>query len=1053
MAFHIFQVLNNRAFIKDIDQILSQVRNESAENAQNASDGFNKSRLGAMVVTPSSLHTKEFARIYSQVSTLPAGSLSFMQKELWISYLWARTKDTRKIIDSGQRFALLRSVFADLSKSNELGEQARTFYSFEGNIKRLSGFIGLFGAFSGSKSSRFDEMSNEPLLLARSLYAKKLEENNFIELFDAMSILSSSPQKTKGITVFVGFQSISNADLDLIIAQAGIATSAFVVADDSQKEELCYSKILSSKLNEKAHERGVDSFTHKVAQERVANRETAIHFAQGRGAQTQLVIEEAQSAINDLSMAKTAIIVRKAKRNVVKLADALVASGVAVDLDLRLRFEDAYFGASFMQLISLVSVMQNKEAEPSDGHALLAHLQEPFYAFPENIRHEFDKEVKTKRYHAFTTLTKLCDENNTLRARDERSFNKITLLARTVVTRSHSRDWEELANAMMKNYLSLKGRGRVETILNTAAHHRILAALSEVSSSIKDSKTVQAKDLLAALRGSQITITEGSGGQSKVLLSDARRVQDREFSQLIWLETSTEEYGTSAAVHPDEQNFLYESKTISHEGEEIFDYELKALEEAYFIRQTLEAAKDKVSFIYQFESETGAAHHPAPPIAKLLREERFAPHAESGDKAKALRERGHEVYEARDLENLSRLFTYGSRADLKGATAPLAPGRGSLENRLSLWGEGSATEPGFSERIFSPSAIERYAKCPYGWFVNRYLPSEGLKHEADFRLRGTMIHEFISRFYQAWHEKQGTNEPVLKVFDDKLKLIEIDATEILAEVDEIFDALELDEEWMKHNLHKPPTRAEEYRLLDAKLKAKDRIRMDMKNLPLSIPDNRKSHFEIQVGKEKELQIEGLKLRGRIDRLDTSESPLGPSLIVYDYKGSIETKYAFLDQLKIQAPLYLILASEEYERIPQAYYYLSYSGSGSKGEGNPSYYENLIPEGLGSEKEREKFFEALSKGTRVKEENKSMSLDESLEEVKRIVAELKPNLEAGAIGVALKESAGQRILSNKDKECDYCAYKNCIVKQRVFEAISKRVEDESEDAKAKGDNNG
>jgi RecB family exonuclease len=190
---------------------------------------------------------------------------------------------------------------------------------------------------------------------------------------------------------------------------------------------------------------------------------------------------------------------------------------------------------------------------------------------------------------------------------------------------------------------------------------------------------------------------------------------------------------------------------------------------------------------------------------------------------------------------------------------------------------------------FSPSALESYAGCPFAWFVDRVVGREELETELDGRVLGDLIHGILSRCYCSLRE------------DGLLPL----TAELVAEAQERADAL------IEQEVEGPdcPGSAAERRVAAFKLR-----RMAQRLFLAEAVSGGSLVFdaaEVKVGATDGVDIGGLRIRGRIDRIDAA--PDGQGRFVLDYKsGSIPSTLAIGTAEGLQLPLYLLALGAEQE---------------------------------------------------------------------------------------------------------------------------------------------
>lgn len=189
--------------------------------------------------------------------------------------------------------------------------------------------------------------------------------------------------------------------------------------------------------------------------------------------------------------------------------------------------------------------------------------------------------------------------------------------------------------------------------------------------------------------------------------------------------------------------------------------------------------------------------------------------------------------------------------------------------------------------LWSASSLEQWASCPVRWFVDRLLRLKGLEPEAEPLARGGLGHAVLSDLFERLREQTGS----ARIARDSLSR----ALELLHAT--------LEERSGEHVLSVAPERA---------AGVKRRLELDLErylafSAELEDPFE-PTHLELGFGFADEASLpaldlgEGLRLRGRIDRIDVGA---GGEALVYDYKGSHVTPAArWVPERKFQLALYM-----------------------------------------------------------------------------------------------------------------------------------------------------
>ena len=201
------------------------------------------------------------------------------------------------------------------------------------------------------------------------------------------------------------------------------------------------------------------------------------------------------------------------------------------------------------------------------------------------------------------------------------------------------------------------------------------------------------------------------------------------------------------------------------------------------------------------------------------------------------------------------------------------------------------------ERIFSATELERYAYCPYQFFLNKVLnvqPLEEVELEVDYMQRGQMAHELLAAFHRRVNQSGGGAEsPVALAPADYERLLDEAIAETVSQPgrDSLADALrEIDRRILLQWLEGYRQQHEKY---DAQWKDCDR-------------PPRPALFEISFGRplregdgppstaeplELVSRDQVVRLAGRIDRIDVGEVHGQAVFNILDYKTGGGTRFS------------------------------------------------------------------------------------------------------------------------------------------------------------------
>jgi RecB family exonuclease len=211
---------------------------------------------------------------------------------------------------------------------------------------------------------------------------------------------------------------------------------------------------------------------------------------------------------------------------------------------------------------------------------------------------------------------------------------------------------------------------------------------------------------------------------------------------------------------------------------------------------------------------------------------------------------------AEDVVEFAPVFTKGRR-EARAETALDPHGcasvpRGMVRDRQAL--------EGFSAKdTYSVSEIEVYLQCPYRWFYERVVRPGEIDAALDARAVGSLAHGLLKRFYDAWNREAES----LRVTPETVDL----ARRIFARVSA-----------SAGSEHGAQGLADDLAVARGVRWAANIIEDDARVLPGFAP----AAHELSFGDEgSEFNFGGVKFRGRIDRVDVSDT----ALFVTDYKSS------------------------------------------------------------------------------------------------------------------------------------------------------------------------
>jgi RecB family exonuclease len=194
------------------------------------------------------------------------------------------------------------------------------------------------------------------------------------------------------------------------------------------------------------------------------------------------------------------------------------------------------------------------------------------------------------------------------------------------------------------------------------------------------------------------------------------------------------------------------------------------------------------------------------------------------------------------------------------------------------------------KQVFGATELEVFADCSSMWFVDRLIAPRQIDGEVDARLRGSIAHSALNKFYAGLPKAVGAERVSPEVLDDALRFM----NECLDEA--LVGGMRLDVDEL------------ERRELDLGLRRdlEELVRAEAESpLPL-VP----KYFEVSFGSERStrggLDLGGFSLSGKIDRVDVD--PHSARGIVWDYKSgkTVLSAQKIESERRLQIPLYMLV---------------------------------------------------------------------------------------------------------------------------------------------------
>lgn len=278
---------------------------------------------------------------------------------------------------------------------------------------------------------------------------------------------------------------------------------------------------------------------------------------------------------------------------------------------------------------------------------------------------------------------------------------------------------------------------------------------------------------------------------------------------------------------------------------------------------------------------------------------------------------------------------YGKQPDIAEAIAEAVHAPAALKEITSKTG---IPQPRFiSEKVkemiasrdtFSISELEAFISCPFKWYIEKILKPQSLEVKLDVMNKGSLQHTALEKFYRILPEQLGVHHPT----KEKLQEMEALITEIF---NEIFDSESPDKDSIDARFARHEISENLKRFIRAEATRASGFKPSLFEATFGLPCDT---YDDEHKKECLNLGEGVKIRGRIDRIDIDDNNRA---VVLDYKsGSIKGAKDIEDGKSLQLAVYIEVAKQLWGLRPVAGGFLSIAKGTSDGLYNADAIDNI-----------------------------------------------------------------------------------------------------------------
>jgi ATP-dependent helicase/nuclease subunit B len=610
--------------------------------------------------------------------------------------------------------------------------------------------------------------------------------------------------------------------------------------------------------------------------------EGAVRFLEGAGARAslELVGDELLRLIRDgMRPEEIAVVCPSLERLRAPLETALATLGVPYALEGRMRLAQTAFGHA------LLSVLRFAWGS-GERRDLFAFLRSPYSGLP-----RAHADYLEGRLRGLGVRTDVEERATELRGRP------LPLLGETRAAPSPREAVRVAAAALLRGAHGLQSPpADPASLLDLRAHEEVTRLLSELEGWERIAEPLSREDVLAALERATVRLA-GAAEPGRVAVLDLLRARTRRFEVVFVLGLEEGSLPRRAPASPflDEETRrdldartrarLVKPDPVSRERYLFYTACTRPSRRLYLVR---EAASDEGTprQASPFWDEVRALFDPAEvarwtrrrPLSALTWRLEEAPterervralaalDAADGGAAEALaRANGWE----RRLERARRAFDRPTRLRHPAVLAELR-----------------------ARTTFNATELEAFASCSSIWLLERVISPREIDAQVDAKLRGSLAHTALSRFYSGLPKELGAERVDEGNVEDAVRFLGRCLDDALAGLRQELSPLERRE--LEGQLRRD---LESF----VRAEAETELALVPRRFEVSFGSER-SAPELQRG----LDLGGFALSGKIDRIDVD--PFSARGIVQDYKSG-KTAYSAAkieSELKLQIPLYMLV---------------------------------------------------------------------------------------------------------------------------------------------------
>ncbi|RDI73772.1 PD-(D/E)XK nuclease superfamily [Gaiella occulta] len=639
--------------------------------------------------------------------------------------------------------------------------------------------------------------------------------------------------------------------------------------------------------------------------------DSSIRFLEGAGrrATLELVAEEILGLVaGGTAPEEIAVVCPSLDRIRASVETAFGALGVPYAIEGRTRLGSTPFGQALLLLLRFVWVGGGRRE-------LYGYLRSPYSGLP---RADVDWLEGRLRGRAVTGAERTIEE--TVKLRNGRPLPPLDLLGRGDPPLATAR---ALADHMLRNAYGLGAPPLTAAACrDLRAHDAVARAAGELERLHADGARVEREDVLAALERATVR-GDGAGEAGRVAVLDLERARTRRFEAVFVVGLEQGSLPRRAAPSP----FLDDDarRALDEQGARL-ERPDHASRDRYLFATACNRPTRKLILVREAASDEGTAREPSP----FWEAVRSLFDADDVRRQTTRRPLSHLTWTFEDaptererLRSLAALAAVDARAAEALALAngwgrKLARARRAFSRPTGIRHPRALALLG-SRDTFRVTDLERMAGCSSAWFVERYLRPGDIDQEIDARMRGSIAHVALQRFYTQLPSALPGAERVTPENVEEAVVLMRSCVESAIDSGLRIDVGDLQRRELTQSLHRD---------------LEQLVRGEATAQSPFVPRRLEVSFQ---GYE---LAPGVAVSGKIDRVDVD--PLSARGIVVDYKsGAAPTATQIHDEARLQIPLYMLVLRDQLGLEPMGGVYMPVGG-GRRARGMLRAADDQVP---------------------------------------------------------------------------------------------------------------